>query len=252
LAKAIFYSALVEGGNATPSEKKRRALNEKLAKKSGEPNSRIDWNTQQFCFVTPSGGLYATHPWKILEVIRRKVPSPTGPPPMSDHEAFLQRVLTATCAVWRDDILAEFDRKAAGGSIKLYGRLEKTTSPFVRVAPDIWLQVEVHDWINGNARAADATDIWSIHSDAGIISRSSTSGRKPTYDQSEVNGEVKRRIKEKGFPLRNGEPGWQSEADLQDAVANFLRNTTGKVPVKSTLQRLVKNALICIKAEADN
>jgi hypothetical protein len=243
LAKAIFHFAGIDAGASDTSEKKRHQLNARLGTISKEPDSDIVWNDQRFYFPFSSGQPIRSHPWQILRFIKRKVPSPSGPLLMSEYEAFLQRVLSATLAVWRDDMLAGFNRAASAGSILMFGRLDKMASPFVRLPPDIWLQVEVHDWNNGNAKAADGTDIWSIHAVTAIPSLSSRVGRKPFYDQDQVNRKVLRILKEKGRPTASGDINWQANADLEKMVAAFCKRVMDREPSKSTTQQLVKKAL---------
>lgn len=245
LAKAIFHFAGVETNDPNVSTSKtRQALNELLTKTSRAPNAEIDWDALKFCIAFPPGPSLRRHPWTIIENVRRAVPSPSGPLPMTELEDLLQRALTAANAVWRDTMLAGFNRAASAGSILLYGRLEKMVSPFIRLPSDIWLQIEVHDWVNGNAKAADGTDIWSIHASVAAKSPKSKLGRKPLYDQDQINGEVVRILKKKGRPTPSGDPGWQAMADLERLVRTFCQRTTGSEPSKSTCQTLVQRALI--------
>ena len=74
-------------------------------------------------------------------------------------------------------------------------------------------------------------------------------GRPPIYDRDQVYAAVKRAVKKKGFPEHGGEPGWQSEADLQKEIGDFLLATEGNEPAKSTLQKLVKEAVEKLKRE---
>ena len=171
---------------------------------------------------------------------------------MSEYEAFQQRVLRGTIAVWRDDMLARFNRAASEGSILLYGRFEKMGSPFVRLPPDIWPQVEVHDWEKGNAKAGDGTDIWSIHAGTVAPSPSSRAGRKPVYDQDYINAKVLEAVKKMGFPTPNGEIGWQSAADVGRLVRDFCLETKGQEPAISTVQGFVRKALIAAKAKLNS
>jgi hypothetical protein len=69
------------------------------------------------------------------------------------------------------------------------------------------------------------------------------------YNQDQVNGEVRRLFREFGPCGADKEEGWKTRADLQERIAQFLENTAGQSPSKSTLQDLVKKALLAIKAE---
>lgn len=140
-------------------------------------------------------------------------------------------------------MLASFNRAASDGSILLFGRFEKIGSPFVQLAPDIWPHVEVQDWNHGFAKLSDDTEIWSIHAVMATVPRSKA-GRRPFYDQDQINGQVVRILKAKGGrPAASGDPDWQSNADLERMVAAFCERVMHREPSKSTAQKLVKKAL---------
>jgi hypothetical protein len=243
LSKAIFHFAGIESGGSIPTEGRQTALSEKLARISREANAKISWNDQQFCFAYSEGPPIHRHPWRILSFITPTAPPPPGHPPVSDYESFLQRVLYGTVSVWEDDMLAPFNQAASAGSILLFGRIEKMASAFVRLPPDIWTQVEVHDWENGNARQADGTDIWSIHAVMSVPNPRSRGGRKPFYDQEQINKKVVRILKEKGRPTASGDANWQAKADLEREVAAFCKKVMGREPSKSATQEFVRRAL---------
>lgn len=162
---------------------------------------------------------------------------------MSDYEAFQQRVLSGAFHVWTNDMLASFNRAASESSILLFGRVETMSSPFVQLGPDLWPHIEVQDWDHGTAKLPDGTEIWSIHASMAAPLKSKA-GRRPFYDQDQINGEVVRILKAKGGrPAASGDANWQANADLERMVAAFCRRVMLREPSKSTVQKLVKKAL---------
>jgi hypothetical protein len=132
------------------------------------------------------------------------------------------------------------------GQYKVFARLDDFRAPFAALPRDHWRLYRVTDWSTGVAIAPDGQQIWSIHCESVVKPQS---GRKPVYDQDQVDGEVRRLFRQYG-PIGSGkEPGWQTHSDLQERIAQFLFDTSGQSPAKSTLQHLVKRALEAVKAE---
>jgi hypothetical protein len=198
----------------------------------------INTTAQTLRLVLSDGSVFEGPPWEFLSITERL-------PGNAVAAALLHKCVGEVWSAMND----AFGKKVSSSTVSLFARMDDFRAEFVPIPSDHWSFYKVTDWKNGAAIARDGRVIFSIHAKFANVTGSGSAGRRPTYDQDQVNGEVKRRIKEKGVPGRDRESGWQSEADLQAAVADFLRNTTGKIPVKSTLQRLVKNALNELKSE---
>jgi hypothetical protein len=163
------------------NEESLNELTEILKKVSGADTVEIDTNmsTFSFSFVDHDHGAscYGGTPWAILEDIRTIKLDPRledeavfdsgGFLKIGDEEAArqasrLKAVREATSLVWRQRILRDFDRAVSMGAVTLYAR-PALSRGFVLLPADIWPQLEVIDWENGTAVAADGTAFWSIH-----------------------------------------------------------------------------------------
>jgi hypothetical protein len=125
--------------------------------------------------------------------------------------------------------------------------LNDVNAAFELIPKDHWRLYRVTSWLTGEAIAPDGRKAWSIQALCEPISKS-PAGRRPTYDQDQVNGEVRRLYRQFGGPYGpKKEPGWQTRADLEKYIAQFLENTIGQSPAKSTLQDLTKKAIKAVK-----
>lgn len=132
------------------------------------------------------------------------------------------------------------------GRYKVFARLDDFRAPFGALPRDHWRLYRVTDWSTGAAIAPDGQRIWNIHCQSLVKPQS---GRKPIYDQDQVTGKVRRLFRELGPLGDDKKPEWQTRADLEEHIAQFLFDTSGQSPAKSTLQNLVKKALETVQAE---
>ena len=132
------------------------------------------------------------------------------------------------------------------GQYKVFARLDDFRAPFAALPRDHWRLYHVTDWSTGVAIAPDDQQIWNIHCLSPVKSQA---GRKPFYDQDQVNAKVRRLFRERGPYGPDRDAGWQTRADLEEQVAQFLFKTCGQSPVKSTLQILVQKARKAVEAE---
>jgi hypothetical protein len=181
------------------------------------------------------GRLVQGTPWDLLE---RQI-LPGNLPSFVAHNAIR--------AVW-EKMLESFASAVARGRHRLFARLGDVNAAFEPIPKDHWRHYRVTSWLTGEAIAPDGRKAWSMHVLSEQISRS-PAGRKPVYDQDQVNGEVRRLYRELGPYGPNEERGWQTRADLEGRVAQFLLATMGQIPSKSTLQELVKKAEQAVKAD---
>jgi hypothetical protein len=153
----------------------------------------------------------------------------------------------AVLAVW-ELMLERFAVSVSEGRCRLFARPDDFRAAFQPIPSDHWRHFRVTDWSTGAATSPDGRLIWSLHALYQSAVKS-PSGRKPTYDQELVNGEVRRLFRDLGpFGLHN-ESGWRTRADLQERIAQYLLNTVGQCPSKSILQKLAKQALATLNAE---
>jgi len=191
----------------------------------------INAPSQTLRFTFSDGSSFEAPPWDFL----RK--SETLP-----YDAFAAALLhKAVGEIW-DTMNHSFNRKVSSRVVSLFARMDDFRAPFASIPSDHWSIYRVTDWENGTAVAHDA----------GIAAKKvNIPGRKPLFDQDQINGEVRRAIKIKGFPERGGEVGWQSRADLERLIGGYCLRTTGKEPARSTLQTLAERALTADKSTAD-
>jgi hypothetical protein len=195
-----------------------------------KPSTRF----RSIALVFNDGGAVEVEPWELL----RDEVLPSNP---------AQRAtLNAVRQAWR--VMTEsFGSAISSGRYALYGRSDLNAG-FAPIPPDDWVLYRVVDWSSGRAIAPDGREVWSIHT---LFPRGPKpqSGRKPVYDQDQINGEVRRLLRKFGPYGPDKEQDWQTRADLEERVAQFLFDTLGQSPAKSTLQDRVKRALAAIEAE---
>jgi hypothetical protein len=162
----------------------RRQLAKMLQDNSEADSAEIDPNTSTFLFrFRVSGGgasLLGVSPWRLECKKRDHCPEPQlaaealfnkeGLVRISDEEAALhkkqdQSARKAAGLVFRQFMVRSFDRAISTKSVVLYARVGDLSAPFKQLAADVWPLLDVADWENGVAIAADGTVYWSIHAD---------------------------------------------------------------------------------------
>jgi hypothetical protein len=145
-------------------------------------------------------------------------------------------------------MLERFASAVSDGQYRLFARLDDFRASFEPIPRDHWPIYQVNNWSTGVATAQDGRKAWNIQVLGQSLGKSQ-SGRKPIYDQDQINGEVRRLFRKLGPYGSDKEAGWQTRADLEGRIAQFLVDTTGQSPAKSTLQSLAKKALDAITVE---
>jgi hypothetical protein len=192
--------------------------------------------SRTFLLTLNDGGTIQLPPWQLL---KSEILSANALAAVVAHNAVL--------AVW-ELMLERFAASVSEGRYRLFARQDDFRAAFQPIPRDHWRLYCVTDWSTGAATAPDGRMVWSTHALCQSVVKS-TSGRKPTYDQDLVNGEVRRLFRDFGpFGLQN-EPGWRTRADLQERIAQYLLNTMGKCPAKSVLQDIARRALATLNAE---
>jgi hypothetical protein len=242
IIKNISYNFFVEGVLGTTAE-----------------SVEIDHAKCTFTIKLSPGLIFQGSPWDLLN---RPPPYPVLDEPngveknwrpfdieMRDHSAIPGlNMIRMTEAAW-NQLVAKFNEGVAEGEIALCARVDHYGAPFTAIPSDVWPLFSITNWKAGTAFGPEGARLWSVHAEILPHRTRARAGAKPTYDQDEINAVVKRELKKRGGrPTPNGDLGWQSEADLQSVVADWLLRTMGKVPAKSTLQILVKKALSTIPA----
>jgi hypothetical protein len=196
----------------------------------------IDRRSRTFKLSFNDGSVIQLPPWELLKS--------ENLPANALVAAFTYKsVLT----IW-ELMLKRFAASVAQGQYRLFARLDNFRAAFEPVPRDHWRLYRITNWSTGSATGPDDRRAWNIHAFRQPLVKS-PSGRKPLYNQDQVNGEVRRLFREFGPCGADKEEGWKTRADLQERIAQFLENTAGQSPSKSTLQDLVKKALLAIKAE---
>jgi hypothetical protein len=197
----------------------------------------VDPGSGKFELTFNDGRMIQLPPWEFLK-------DENLPPGLAG--AFVYK---SVCEVW-DLMLERFASSVSEGHFKLFGRPETFRAAFEPVPRDHWRLYRITDWSTGSGTGPDGRKAWSIHAFRQPLVKSQ-SGRRPLYEQDQVNGEVRRLFRHLGPYGQTKEQGWKTRADLQEKIAQFLENIAGQSPSKSTLQVLVKKALLAIEAEND-
>lgn len=184
------------------------------------------------------GNILQLPPWELLK--DENLPAN----PVAGAFAF-----KAVKAVW-ELMLERFAASVLDGRLELFARPDNFRAAFEPIPHDHWRFYHITDWSTGSATDPNGRQVWSIHASRLSLGKS-TSGRKPTYNQDQVNGEVRRLFREFGPYGPDKEEGWRTRADLQEKIAQFLVNTMGQNPSKSTLQKLTILALEAIKLDGN-
>jgi hypothetical protein len=197
----------------------------------------VDHGSRTFRLHFNDGGVIQLPPWEFLK--------DDDEPQNGLAGAF---VFWSVSEVW-NLLIQRFARSVSEGHYKLFGRPETLQAAFEPIPRDHWNLYRIADWSNGTASSPDGRCVWSIHACPQSQAKHQ-SGRPSIYDQETVDDEVRRLFRCFGRYGREKEKGWRVRADLEDRIAQFLSHRTGQVPVKSTLQDLVKKALLKIDAES--
>lgn len=202
-------------------------------------NVEISATDQTLKFVFLDGSIFEGAPWDFLHESERL-----------PRDAFAAALLhKAVREIW-NTMNDCFNRKVSSRAVSLFARMDDFRAQFASIPSDHWSIYRVTDWEKGTAVAPDGRCIYSVHAKISA-KKVNIPGRQPLYDQDQINGEVRRAIKTKGFPERGGEVGWQSHADVERLIQGFCRRMFGKEPVRSTLQNLADKALTAAKSTAD-
>jgi hypothetical protein len=192
--------------------------------------------SRTFLLTLNDGGSIQLPPWELLKSEN-----------LSANALAAVVARNAILAVW-ELMLERFAASVCEGRYRLFARHDDFRAAFQPIPRDHWRLYRVTDWSTGAATAPDGRMVWSTHALCQSVVKS-PSGRKPIYDQDLVNGEVRRLFRDLGpYGLRR-ERGWQTRADLQERIAQYLLNTGGQCPSKSVLQKLAKRALATFDAE---
>lgn len=243
LARAILHFAgIAENHESYPSLAKQRELEAELATIADAQNVTFDYENAKFRFEF-SDRVTAPTPWSLLDSVKPRVPSSDGTYLPSSFSEQTHRMRAAIQRVWAVKMIGSFNEAVLRTNLQLYARIERFTANFSSVAPDLWANCVVEDWGKGHALVSDRTRLFSLH--AGVSHRITplTAGRKPIYDQDQINGAVAREIRRRGFPHSSGDLGWQSIADVERVVGEFCVSIYGREPAKSTSQKLARQGL---------
>jgi hypothetical protein len=200
----------------------------------------INATDQTLKFIFSDGSILEGAPWDFLCEIERL-----------PRDAFAAALLhKAVREIW-NTMNDSFNRKVSSRAVSLFARMDDFRAEFASIPSDHWSLCKVTDWKNGAAIAQDGRVMFSIHAKLAHSPSSASAGRKPIYNQDHINAKVLKAVEKMGFPTPNGEIGWQSAADVGRLVRDVCIETKGQEPVISTLQRLVRKALIAAKAKLD-
>jgi hypothetical protein len=188
--------------------------------------------------VFNDGGAIDVQPWELFSKDGRHLDSAQAV------------TLNAVRRAWRA-VVESFGSAVLKERYILFGRFDDFRAEFEQIPSDHWLLYNIMDWSTGRAIAPDGCEVWSIHVYCPTLENPRL-GRKRSYDRDQVAGEIRRLFHKLGRYGPDKEPGWQTRADLEEQIAQFLLNTTGQTPAKSTLQGLVKEALRALEAEKPN
>jgi hypothetical protein len=197
----------------------------------------LDHGSRSFRLSFNDGKLIQLPPWELLKEENLPVDALVG--------AFAYKSVLATWEL----MLERFAASVSAGEYRLFARFDSFLAAFEPIPRDHWRLYRITDWSTGSATGPDNRQAWNVHAFRQPLVKS-PSGRKPLYNQDQVNGEVRRLFRKFGPYGADKEKGWKTRADLQERIAQFLENTAGQSPSKSTLQVLVKKAMLA--SEADN
>lgn len=192
----------------------------------------IDPNTQTFEFSFADGTTYAGAPWDLISS-DEKLPA---------NVVAAALIYKSACAIW-ETMNFHFNRQVCSSIVSLFARAGEDRAPFTPIPSDHWALYSVTDWENGAAISQDGRVLFSIHAEIARNAGANTAGRKPIYNSDQIKGEVFRAFKKKGPLDRNGEVGWQGQADVERLIRDFCVKTMGKEPVRSTLQKFAREAI---------
>jgi hypothetical protein len=160
-----------------------------LLERSGASEATIDPLIGSFRFIYSGDGgsvAYIGSPWTTLaDPVDAPTESPVPAGLVGDWrgkdgfvtvgEAHASReshqwaaVRGATSLVWHQYIRRMFDRAVAAERIILQARIGHISARFERLPSDLWPLLEVVDWQNGVAIAADGVPYWSLHAESGV------------------------------------------------------------------------------------
>lgn len=233
LADAAFRSLEPSGANGAVYLVK---LNYKLA--AAPKVVEIHPQSRSFRFLFPDGTVVQGKPWVLVS---------------NDHSlpsnAFAGALVhSATSHLW-SAMIERLNQGVRLGKVFIFARSGNLGEPFRAIPSDVWPTFTVTDWETGTAVNEGADKITTIH--VTIAQQpNNAKGRPPLYDQDQINGAVLRKVKQMGgLPDRNGEPGWQSNADIERLIETFLNSIQNKIPARSTLQGLAKKAILFVRDE---
>jgi hypothetical protein len=219
-----------------PTPFSTRQLTQMLADRSGASKAEIDPIGSTFLFSFGAKGVFGGPPWAIVDepretakgldawVTAEAVFNKEGFVSVDDKEkaARHRAVREATGLVWRQFILHAFDRAVTTGAVTLYARRQALSADFEQLPTDVWPLLEVVDWSNGMAIAADGTPYWSIHCrppTTGAKSSGEKRGRKRKMDwDGVVKPKVFQLLDHHGWPDPSDQE-WASQADVEAQVS---------------------------------
>jgi hypothetical protein len=190
--------------------------------------------TRDFRLIFNDGKIIELPPWQLMNSENLPVRGPAA-----------GLAYNAISTTW-GFMLDRFRSAVSDGQHMLFGRFDDLHADFRPIPRDHWCHYHVTDWSTGTASVPGNRQVWNIHTFRRPLVKP-PSGRPPVYDQEQIEGEVRRLFRRFGNYGSGKELGWRTRADLEERVAQFLVETVGQSPAKSTLQNRVKKALETIK-----
>jgi hypothetical protein len=194
----------------------------------------LDLASRKFQLKLNDGRVFQQIPWDLRENL------PRG----ALLAALTQKAVSTT---WRH-MVERFSAAVSAGKFNLFARFDSFRAPFEPIPKDHWCLYRVTNWSTGAAIAPDDRQIWNVHGYVQAAVKSGA-GRKPIYDQDQINGEVRKLFRLYGRYGPDQEIRWRTRADLEERIAQYLFDSKGQTPSKSLLQDRVKKALEAVKSE---